>query len=146
MKIEKNVSRQNTIGAAALRSGLVQIFVTCMLTLFSFGDAFAQKDSEVVRVAKIQIDSTQLEKYKAALKEGIQTAVRLEPGVLALYAVSEKGNPTHITVFEIYANADAYKSHIETPHFKKYKSTTKDMVKSLELMETVPIVLGVKTN
>jgi len=37
-------------------------------------------------------------------------------GVLALYAVSEKDNPARIIVFEMYADADAYKAHLETSH------------------------------
>lgn len=98
----------------------------------------------VVRLAKLQIDAVQLESYKAALKEEIETSMRVEPGVLNLYAVSEKDNPSHITIFEIYANADAYKAHLETLHFKKYKTTTKEMVKSLELVEVAPIVLWAK--
>ena len=61
----------------------------------------------MVRLAKLVIDLTQLENYKAALKEEIETSVRLEPGVLTLYAVSEKENPTYITILEIYANKDA---------------------------------------
>ena len=97
-------------------------------------------------MAKLVIDSAQLENYKTALREGIETAVRVEPGVLTLYAVYEKGKPTHVTVFEIYANADAYKSHLETPHFKKYKAATKDMIKSLELLDVVPIGLESKMN
>lgn len=68
----------------------------------------------------------------------------MEPGVLALYAVSEKDNPSHILVFEMYADEDAYKKHLATPHFKKYKATTQNMVKSLKLIETVPIILRAK--
>ncbi len=56
----------------------------------------------------------------------------------------EKDNPTHVTVFEIYADEDAYKSHIQTPHFKKYKSTVGAMVKSLVLVDVVPIALEAK--
>jgi hypothetical protein len=41
-----------------------------------------------------------------------------------LYSVSERDNPTHIKVFEIYRNVDAYKSHLESAHFKKYKLAT----------------------
>lgn len=67
-----------------------------------------------------------------------------EPGVLTLYAVTEKENPTHITILDIYANEDAYKAHLQTPHFIKYKTSTKDMIKSLELIETVPLVPGMK--
>ena len=98
--------------------------------------------NQMVRLAKLVIDSTQLESYKAALREEIEASVRLEPGVLTLYAVSEKNNPTHITILEIYADEDAYKAHIQTPHFLKYKTGTKEMVKSLELVETVPLVPG----
>lgn len=44
-------------------------------------------------------------------------------------------------VFEIYADANAYKAHLETPHFKKYKTATTDLVRSLKLFETAPIML-----
>lgn len=115
-----------------------------MLSISSPGSAAAQDKNQVVRIAKLRIDSAQLENYMAALKEHAETAVRVEPGVLTLYAVSEKNNPTRITVFEIYVDAAAYQAHLQTAHFKKYKSTTKDMVKSLELVETVPIVLAAK--
>lgn len=99
------------------------------------------QNKQVIRVARLQIDSAKLEQYKAALKEEIETSVRVEPGVLTLYAVYEKNIPTHVTVFEIYVDEDAYKSHIQTPHFKKYKTETKEMVLSLDLAETVPIAL-----
>ena len=97
-----------------------------------------------VRVAQIEIDPAQLESYKAIAKEQIETAIRVEPGVLTLYAVAEQDNPTRVVVFEIYADLEAYRAHIETPHFKKYKADTQDMVKSLKLVDTVPIVLGAK--
>ena len=98
----------------------------------------------MVRLARLVIDSAQLETYKAFAKEEIEASVRLEPGVITLYAVSEKDRPTHITILEIYADSAAYKAHIQTPHFLKYKNGTKDMVKSLELVETVPLVPGMK--
>jgi quinol monooxygenase YgiN len=97
-----------------------------------------------VRVAEIEIDPLQLDAYKAAVKEQIEAAVRLEPGVLALYAVTDKENPARIVVFEMYADMEAYKAHLETTHFKKYKVTTQNIVKSLKLRDTVPIQLGAK--
>jgi len=107
--------------------------------------SFVQATEEpYVRVAEIEIDPAQLEAYTTAIKEQVEAALRLEPGVLALYSVADKENPAHVTVFEIYANSAAYKAHLETAHFKNYKITTQDMVKSLKLRETVPILLGVK--
>ena len=127
-----------------MASKQILILGVSMLTLFLCGSASAQEQGPVVRLAKLQIDSTQLESYKAALKEEIETSLCVEPGALTLYAVSEKDNPARVMILETYADADAYKAHLETPHFKKYKSSTKQMVKSLELVETVPILLGAK--
>jgi len=115
-----------------------------LLTYFCCSNASAQNKPQMVRLAKLVIDSTQLETYKAMLKEEIETSVRVEPGVLTLYAITEKKNPTHITILEIYADTAAYQAHLQTPHFIKYKNGTKDMVKSLELVESVPLVPGMK--
>lgn len=120
------------------------MFTAAMLTVVFCNSASAQGKSQMVRLAKLVIDSAQLDSYKAQLKEEIEASVRLEPGVLTLYAVFEKNNPTHITILEIYADESAYKSHLLTPHFIKYKNGTKDMVKSLELVESVPIVPDMK--
>jgi len=115
-----------------------------MAVVMISGNAFAQNNSHYMRIAKIVVDSTKLERYKSALKEGIESAVRIEPGVLSLYAVYDKKNPTHVTVFEIYADEKAYQSHIQTAHFKKYKNAAQDMVKSLELVDVGPIALESK--
>ena len=123
---------------------LVQIISICALSLISLVNASAQEKSQVVRLAKLVIDSAQLENYQASLKEGIKDAMRLEPGVLTLYAVAEKNNPTHITILEIYADTAAYQSHLQTAHFIKYKTGTKDMVRSLELVETIPLLPEMK--
>ena len=37
--------------------------------------------------------------------------------------------------FNLYANQAAYKSHLQTPHFLHYKTTTLKMVKSLKLVD-----------
>jgi quinol monooxygenase YgiN len=115
-----------------------------MLVLFFCWSASAQEKSQMVRLAKIIIDSTQLENYKSMLKEEIETSVRVEPGVVTLYAISEKEHPNQITILEIYADSAAYKSHIQTPHFLKYKNGTKEMVKHLELVAADPLVPEMK--
>jgi quinol monooxygenase YgiN len=126
-----------------MRRWLLTLNILTMTVIFH-SNSIAQNKNLVVRIANLQIDSAQLESYKAAVQKHAETAIRVEPGVLTLYAVYDKDNPTHVTIFEIYANSDAYKSHLQTPHFLKYKADTKDMVKSLELIETVPISLETK--
>jgi quinol monooxygenase YgiN len=107
--------------------------------------AAQQPQTQYVQVAEIDIDPMQLEAYTAAVKEQIEAAIREEPGVLALYAVAEKDNPNRVRVFEIYRDTVAYRSHLETAHFKKYKAATEKMVKSLKLILTTPIMLGAQT-
>lgn len=99
----------------------------------------------LVRIAELEVDPAQLQAYKTALDEKIATSIRLEPGVLTLYAVAIKGHPTQMRIFETYADQAAYETHLQTTHFKKYKSETQGMVKSLKLIEAVPILLGAKT-
>jgi 4-carboxymuconolactone decarboxylase len=122
------------------------IFVPCTLlfAIFHCQDATAQKTKLLVRLARIEIDSANITEYKSLLKEEIEASIRLEPGVLTLNAVAEKENPTHITILEVYADSSAYQSHLQTPHFKKYKTGTQHMVKSLELVPTDPVMLGMK--
>ena len=128
----------------ASKQAIAILTIISMLTFCCCGSASAQNKNHMVRLAKLVIDSTRLDSYKALLKEEIETSVRLEPGVLTLYAVSEKNNPNHITILEIYADTTAYKAHLQTPHFIKYKNGSKEMVTSLELVETVPLVPGMK--
>jgi C4-dicarboxylate transporter DctQ subunit len=53
----------------------------------------SQEKKQMVRFAKIKVDPLQLDKYNAALKEQMTTAIRVEPGVLTYYAVAEKDKP-----------------------------------------------------
>lgn len=103
-------------------------------------------DTPVVRLAELEINPDQIQPYRAALKEEIEASIRSEPGVLALYAVSVKEHPTQIRMFETYASSAAYEAHLQTAHFKKYKSETQKMVRSLRLIETEPIFLGSKAH
>jgi quinol monooxygenase YgiN len=104
----------------------------------------AENGGQMVRLAKLVIDEPQLAAYRTFLIEEIEASMRLEPGVRTLYAVAEKDRPTHITILEIYADRSAYEKHIRSPHFLKYKTGTEHMVKSLELVETVPLIAEMK--
>ena len=102
------------------------------------------KATPFVRVADIEVDPAQREAFISAVKEEMDEAVRVEPGVLALYAVAEKDDPSRLRFFEIYADEAAYSAHLESPHFRKYRMTTEPMVRARTLTETVPIQLSSK--
>ena len=114
------------------------LLTTVFLSIFNFLSltATAQVNTKMYRIAKIKVDANQLERYQVALNEQMNAAIQLEPGVLSYTVVADKKDANSITIFEVYASLEAYQSHIATPHFKKYKETVKDMVLSLDLIDT----------
>src|SRR4051812_29580550 len=110
-----------------------------MMTLVSHNAPVAQQNEMMVRVSEIQIAPNYLKEYTAILKEEAETSVRLEPGVLSIFPMYEKEHPTEIRILEIYASRDAYQSHLKTPHFERYKTTTLKMVTSLKLVDMAAI-------
>jgi quinol monooxygenase YgiN len=127
------------------RTLLVLAITVLLLTTTPIKYVVAEPISgEFVLVVELEIDPAQIDKFKAAIKENGETAVRVEPGCKSFNAVFEKENPTLVRLFEVYENADAFRAHLETPHFKKYAELTKDMVKSRKRIDNVPITLNVK--
>jgi quinol monooxygenase YgiN len=120
-------------------------FIASLLVWAQRCTAGESAGSPIVRIAELEIDPEQLAAYKLALKEEIETSLRVEPGVFTLYAVSLKEHPEQIRLFEIYRDAADYESHLQSPHFKAYKDRTRRMVKLLRLLETEPILLGSKS-
>jgi quinol monooxygenase YgiN len=103
--------------------------------IFSFNNVSAQTKDMMIRISEIEIDSNYLKEYKAILQEESRASVQLEAGVIAIYPLYQKENPTQIRILEIYANREAYEAHLKTPHFQKYKTITLKMVKSLKLID-----------
>jgi len=94
-----------------------------------------KSDDMMIRLSELEIDPTYFEEYIAILKEESEASIRLESGVISIYPMFQKETPTEIRILEIYANKAAYESHLRTPHFKKYKTTTLNMVKALRLID-----------
>ena len=114
---------------------IISTLFLSIFNLFCF-NSNAQIQNNMYRIAKIKVDVNQLKQYKVALKEQMNNAIKLEPGVLSYTVVADKNDASLITIIEVYANLEAYQSHILTSHFKKYKDTVKNMVLSLELIDS----------
>jgi 4-carboxymuconolactone decarboxylase len=93
----------------------------------------------MVRISEIEIFPEFLEEYKAILKEESAASMKIEPGVVSLFAMYQKESPTQVRIVEIYANKEAYQSHLKTPHFQHYKTNTLKMVKSLKLVDMTDV-------
>ena len=83
--------------------------------------------------------SKYLDEYIRYATEVGEVSLRIEPGVLTMYAVSEKDPPWMVTILELYASNESYGKHIESEHFLRYKNETEHMVKSLVLSDQTPL-------
>jgi quinol monooxygenase YgiN len=119
--------------------------ISSMILSLSATEAIAASASPMVRIAEIEVDPDELAAYKSILAEEQEASVRLEPGVLMLHSVAIAAQPAQIRLLEVYADRAAYEAHIRSPHFLKYKTSTEQMVRSLKLIETTPILLCAKS-
>ena len=93
----------------------------------------------VVRIAELEVHPAWLEAYLAAAGTVGAESVAKEPGVVCIFPMQKKESPTSIRIVEIYRSEEAYKEHLATPHFRKYKEGTPHMIKSLELVSMRPL-------
>lgn len=93
----------------------------------------------LVRISEIEVYPEYLDEYLDMALEIGATSVREESGVIAIYPMIQKRDSCQVRILEIYADMDAYRHHISTAHFKKYKQGTLHMVKSLDLVDMVPM-------
>ena len=124
---------------------IAKITAAALAALSLSGRAAAQEPRMAfVRIAELEIAPAQLAAFTAAVKVEMETSIRVEPGVIAIYSVAEKDNPTRLRFFEIYADEAAYDAHIRSPHFRTYFDTTKDMITARKLIDTTPVLLAAK--
>lgn len=81
-----------------------------------------------VRVVEVTVKREELADFRRIVTAEMHQSMKVEPGVLAMYAATRKQRPEQWIFFEIYADAAAYASHRETPHFKEYLRLTGEML------------------
>ena len=88
-------------------------------------------ENMMVRIAEIEIDSVYFDDYITILKEEAAKSVELEKGVLCIFPMYQKENPTQIRLLEIYASQEAYEAHLKTPHFSLTSEITSSNCRDL---------------
>jgi len=127
MKICKAVKFLMLIGAIVIVS-------SCNSSKQNESTTVIEKDM-IVRMSEIEIFPEYLEEYKKILKYEAAASVNIEPGVIAIFPMYQIKDSTQVRSVEIYANEEAYQSHLKTPHFLYYKTETLKMVKDLKLVD-----------
>jgi len=115
-----------------------------VLALLLSGGAVAEEARvPYVRIAELEISPAQLVSYKAAVNEEMEASVRVEPGVLAIYAVAEKDIPSRLRFFEMHADEAAYKAQRDGT-LQDIRGCYQSMIISRRVIEAVPIQLSAK--
>ncbi|WP_335965252.1 antibiotic biosynthesis monooxygenase family protein [Galbibacter sp. PAP.153] len=100
---------------------------------------FSQESEPMIRIAEIEINPAYIQSYHKILMEEANASLKLESGVLSIFPMYYASDSTKIRILEIYADKNAYLSHLKTPHFLKYKNETQNMVMSLNLVDVKAI-------
>jgi len=106
-----------------------------IVLLFSWDNTFSQQSDMLIRMSEIEVYPEFSKEYNMILTEEADASMKLEPGVIAIFPMYEKEKPNQIRILEMYATWEAYQSHLKTPHFIKYKTSTLKMIKSLKLID-----------
>lgn len=127
----------------ATKGKLTIVCIAMLLAACTRTDIMIQKEKMsaegIVRLSKIEVYPQYIDEYlKFAVDVGTES-LQSEPGVLTMYAMQDKENPCLITILETYSSDEAYKAHIASEHFQKYKQGTLHMVKTLELCDQSPL-------
>ncbi|MBQ4439359.1 antibiotic biosynthesis monooxygenase [bacterium] len=93
----------------------------------------------VVRIAEIEVYPKWLDAYLTAARTVGAESVAKEEGVICIFPMQMKEKPNIIRIIEIYRSEEAYKAHLQTPHFRTYKEGTPHMIKSLKLVPMSPL-------
>ncbi|MCR5165006.1 MAG: antibiotic biosynthesis monooxygenase [Thermoguttaceae bacterium] len=109
------------------------------VTLASPDTETSGADDLVVRIAEIEVFPEWLDAYLAAARTVGAESVAKEPGVVCIFPMQQRENPCSIRIVEIYRSEAAYKTHLQTPHFRAYKEGTPHMIKSLKLVPMTPL-------
>lgn len=110
------------------------VIAICAFTLTAKAQ-IAYTDSMLIRISEIEVYPEYLDEYLTFARDVGATSVQTESGVICIYPMQIKRDKSQIRILEIYASQDAYKSHIASEHFQKYKTSTLKMVKHLDLVD-----------
>lgn len=107
--------------------------------------AFTTHAAPVFNIFELGIQPEQSAAYDAVGKNNITTSVQHESGTLAMYSVKQTNNPSMVYMLEIYADADAYQTHIQSPQYREFlRRSPTILTEHKRKIEVVPQFLGDK--
>ena len=124
-----------------MKNVILALLCAAALALPFAGTAATEEKTPRVNMAEIVLKPECRDAFLAAVREEMRESLRVEPGVIALYMVADAEDPNKLTFFDMYTDDAAYDAHCATPHFKKYRETTKEMAVSKKVIRVTPLEL-----
>lgn len=75
----------------------------------------------------IAVEGDQLDAFLAAT-EANAAASRQEPGILRFDVLTDRSDPTHVLLVEVYRDEAAVAAHKETAHYATWRQTVEPMM------------------
>ena len=83
-----------------------------------------------VLIAEIQVKPESVQQFIPLILANAQASVQSERGCLQFDVTQQTDDPTKFVFYEVYADAAAFESHSQQPHFKTFFEKSKDMIQS----------------
>lgn len=79
-------------------------------------------------VVTFEIEGTEFADFMPLMKANAATSLSDEPGCHQFDVCTDPAKPNHVFLYELYTDKAAFDVHLNSPHFKKFGTTTKHMI------------------
>lgn len=114
---------------------------TALVPQFLGDKAFVQNRETINNLVIVDVKPADRQAFRTIVLPEMAESLKVEPGVLAMYAATGANNPHRWYFYEIYASEAAYQQHRETIHFRDYIRQTANMTVRKEAIPVVPVLL-----
>lgn len=100
-----------------------------------------QADRTRTNLVSVTLKPSKDDAFRAAVMPEMAQSLKVEPGVLAIYAGTLQDHPEQWFFFEVYESEAAYQTHRRTPHFQAYLRHTADLLQDKHFVDITPTLL-----
>lgn len=100
-----------------------------------------QNERTINNLVIVDVKPEHQQAFKNIVLAEMSDSLKLEDGVLAMYAATDTKNENRWYFYEIYASEADYQRHRQTSHFRGYIEQTSEMTTAKESIPVVPVFL-----
>lgn len=94
-----------------------------------------------INIVQITVKPEHLADYQRVVTAQLENALKIDPGILAIYAGTKQGRPDDWVIYEVFQSEENYRNHIANPDHQKYVAASKDWIQNKQVDQTIGDVL-----